>query len=252
MKLRLLVFSALLAILQGCGTALPQRQPVEAGIFLQPPAQSRATAIPSGKNVFVGVLLSSNAAEGIRYMQRRYDVAHDGNILMRGDYVAANRNVRDPDFVIKWLMKSLGERFGQVRVFDDMAALNNMQPDLIALLDLQVQLPDWGQPTTLFQSMIRFYDSHGEFIAEATGSATKTTISGMYSEAQIIALTYADKLTIIEALAALDESIDGITVRPVLAQNTASEAYDQCMRGAIRVADGQLRTQAMAACNTAQ
>lgn len=253
MRLRTLFFMALVVPLFGCGTPVPTRQPVEAGVFDQPPPQSRATSVPAGKQVFLGVLLSRNTAESIKYMQRRYDVPHDGNLLMLGDYVTANKTVRDPDFVIKWVMKSLKERFGTVRVFDGMTELKDAQPDVMALLDMEVQLLDWGQLTLFMKNKLKFYDSRGRFIAEANGDGSRTYVANSASTpAQITALTYSQKMVLIEALAALDKSIDGLIARPMLAQNAASNAFDQCMRNAVRVSDGKLRMQAMSACDSAK
>ncbi|GEM_PF-2087428 len=253
MKLRLLAVMMLVASLAGCSTPVPPRQPVEAGIFDQPPPQSRATSVPGGRNVFVGVLLSRNAAESIRYMQRRHDVAHDGNVLMREDYVAANKYVRDPDFVIKWIMTGLGERFGTVRAFDGMAELSAAQPDVIALLDMEVQLADWGQSTVSMKNRLRFYDSRGRFIAEAAGNGSRTYgTDSADTPAQILALAYSEKLILIEALEALDQSLDDVVAKPIPAPNSASDIYDQCMRSAVRVSDGKLRVQAIGACDSAK
>lgn len=250
---RLLPALAILASLAGCGTPVPQRQAIETGIFDQTPPRSRAASVPAGPPVFLGVLLSRNTVESIRYMQRRYDVPHDGNIMMRGDYVEASKNVRDPDFPIRWIMKSLNERFGTVRVFDGMAELKTAQPDVIGLLDMEVQLLDWGQLTTFMNNTLRFYDSRGAFIADAAGRASRTYVANSVdTPAEIIALTYTGKLVLIEALDALVQSIDDVTAKPMPARTAAADTYDPCMRAAVRTSDPKLRVQAMSACDQAK
>lgn len=237
-------------LLSGCSVPkLPERMPMEAGIFSRTPEKSRYQSVPSGENVSVGVLLSGNTNQNIAYLQQFYDNPDFGNPAFDEGLKEAVAYVTDPDFVVRWIMKSLKDRFGSVKVYDDVKSLSKEKPDVTALIDMQFQIPGGMSDTALAFNTLRFYDSSQKFIAEASGKKSrKYNMWANETIEQVIQRTRSEKLVLIQSLEELDESIDKIISKPRVKAMRSSDDYDNCMRNVIQIADIKLRLQAMNTC----
>lgn len=251
MKTLSLIFIAF--VLAGCaGVPIPQKEPFEAGVFNVSPQKSRANKVPSGENVSLGVVLNKNTIENIEYLQKRYEKSNDGNPILDRRLVEANRLTRDPDFVIRWVMKSLSDRFGSVKVYANKAAFEMDQPDILAVLDMQFYLVDWGNlDTNGARNVVRFYDGRQQFIAEAIGEKTRPfRVSMTPGIPQMVEMINDQKRVLTESLVELDKSIDGVISTPLRSPKKASEKYDDCIRATMNVSDVGLRIKAMNTCNS--
>lgn len=248
--MRFAIAALFFALLSGCSVPqIPERMPIEAGVFSSAPEKSRYQSVPSGENVSVGVLLNKNTNQNIAYLQQFYENPDFGSPGFDGDLKEAVAYVTDPDFVVRWVMKSLKDRFGSVKVFDDVKSLSKESPDVTVLIDMQFQIPAGMNDTALAFNTLRFYDSSQKFIAEATGrKSRKYNTWANETMEQVIQRTRSEKLVLIQSLEELDESIDKIISKPRLKALRSSDDYDKCMRNVIRIVDIKLRLQAMNTC----
>jgi hypothetical protein len=222
-RFRFVSVAGLTLLLQACviPNPPPKQVSMDDGIIQAEKISSKATKVLNGRDVHLAVILSKNTVNNIKYLV-------DANKSIDVDYwdgeagFSSLREKTNPQYIIRWMDKSLTANFGDVRFYESEKQARDSHPDVFAILDIfynpRPQNVDFIESTI----KIEFYDRDFRYISLAQGSGKTKAVFWVGSEAAGVARDRRQAHVRTEALMAMDRSLSKILVAPVGWYSTGS------------------------------
>lgn len=233
--------------LAGCATPPPPQVDMASGIFAAPPTQSQLNQVAGGQNKTLLVVLSQNTVANIAYLKSQQD-ARRKELLGGTNKVKAHIEALDPQFPAKWIVTSLKNRFGQVKLVPAASLDQQRDFDALVIVDFFYQTTDWGINHATATVTTDFYDAQLARIGRASANQHVQVRSGApVSDDDLFEKNHQ---VLVATLEEWDSSLNRLVVMPSTVEAPAHRppGRDACVRSALSVSDGALRQSAIAAC----
>lgn len=237
-------------MLTGCATAEP---PATVSVEVDlPPESVQASvwhALPTGPDVSLGVVLSQNTKNNLRYLQQYQHEARGGfgNPMMDPSLRAAAVAYSDPDFIPGWMGRSFNKHFPNWQMYESLEQWQQDAPDLLAVVNVRYEVS--AQETVALVETY-FYDAQLRPIglAKGEGEGRLNFWARAPNKEGLIQEEYTQRhLARVTALQRWEQSVERMLAKPAMAAAGALPT-DDCVRAALHVQDLALRQQAIQGC----